>query len=242
MAHLGDGVLRSVQIRFYFVRLFPVLYLDFSVRVRIERGGKGLSAALGNKLRVNRPVFLRLELADFVFSVHDDAQRYGLDTPRGKSSADFLRDKGTELIAHQPVENPPRLLRVDPVDVDAARMAHTVLHTCFGDLIELHSLAIILGQPENVREVPRNRLSLAVGVGREINIVAFFGKSLQLLDELFLALDDIILRRKMVFDVHAETRLRQIAHVSHGRNYLEIATEIFFDCFGFGRRLHNNQI
>ena len=153
-----------------------------------------------------------------------------------------LGDKGTKLVAHQTIEDPSRLLSVDQIGVDLARMAHAVLHTRLGDLIEFHALAIVLGQTEDIRKVPGDRFSLAIGVGREPDVFAFVGKAFQLLDELLLALDDIVFGGKVVLDIHAETRLRQITDVSHRRDDLKVASEIFFDCLCFGGRLHYNQI
>ena len=63
--------------------------------------------------------------------------------------------------------------------------------------------------------MPRNRFSLTVGVGSEIYLFAFFRKSLELLDKLFLALDNRIFRRKIIFDIYAQLCGGQIPDMPH---------------------------
>ena len=88
--------------------------------------------------------------------------------------------------------------------------------------------------------MPRNRLSLTVRVRRQIDLLAFGGTLLELLDQLFLALDDGVLGLEVFLDIHTQLGGRQVTHVSHGGRDLVPAAEIFLYTFCFCRGLHND--
>ena len=94
-------------------------------------------------------------------------------------------------------------------------MVHTGLHAGFGDFVEGHAVGFVQIHLEHVGEVPRDGLSFAVGVGREIDLVALFGLRLQRLDQVPLAADVHVFGRKIVLDVHAHPGFGQVAHMPH---------------------------
>ncbi len=83
---------------------------------------KGLVRRLVGEVGVKCPVFLRLEGLNFLFAVVDHAHSDGLHAARGEAAADLLPQKRAQLIAHDAVEYAARLLRVDQVLVDGARL------------------------------------------------------------------------------------------------------------------------
>ena len=77
------------------------------------------------------------------------------------------------------VEDTARLLRVDQIDIDIARMLDAVVHALLGDLVEGHALVFSVLEIQQALEMPGNRLTLTVGVGRQINKVCFLGSLAQ---------------------------------------------------------------
>ena len=215
------------------LRLFAV-HLCEMCRKDLARGFRG-------QLCVDRPVFPRLECADLVFSVHNQTHRDRLHSACGKSAADFAPEERAELIADDAVENAARLLRIDKIKVDLVRMRHTCLHTGFGDLIELDAVVLFGIEPEQLRQMPRNRFTLAVRVRCEPDARAFLCARFQILDNILFALHFDIGRLKIVLDIHAELGFRQIAHMAHRSNDLKAGAEIFLYGFRLSRRLNDHK-
>ena len=115
-------------------------------------------------------------------AVGDQPDGDRLDPARAQVAGDLAPEQGAELIAHEPVEEPPGLLGVDHVHVDRADVAERVLDGPLGDLVEGHAADPLVGQVERLLQVPGDRLALAVGVGRQIDHVGPGGLALQLAD------------------------------------------------------------
>ena len=107
---------------------------------------KGLVRRLVGQIGVKRPVFLRLEGLDFLFTVIDHAHGDGLHAARGEAAADLLPQKRAQLIAHDAVEHAARLLRVDQILVDGARLLDALGDDLFCDLVEGHALGLFIVQ------------------------------------------------------------------------------------------------
>ena len=56
-------------------------------------------------------------------ALDDEPRRDRLDAPGGEARHDLLPEDGRDLVAVEPVEDAPRLLRVDEPGVDLARLA-----------------------------------------------------------------------------------------------------------------------
>ncbi len=76
----------------------------------------------GVEHRVDRPILLRDEGANFLFAFHDEAQRNGLDAAGGEAAANFVPEKRRNLIAHNAVEDATGLLSIDEICVHFSRM------------------------------------------------------------------------------------------------------------------------
>ena len=107
---------------------------------------KGLVRRLVGEVGVKRPVFLRLEGLNFLFAVVDHAHGHGLHAARGEAAADLLPQKRAQLIAYDAVEHAARLLRVDQVLVDGARLLDALGDDLFRDLVESHALGLFIVQ------------------------------------------------------------------------------------------------
>ena len=74
------------------------------------------------EFRINRPVFRRNERRDLCLPVCNHAQRDRLHTPRRKTSLDFRPEERGDLVSYHTVENASRLLCVDKIHIDLARI------------------------------------------------------------------------------------------------------------------------
>ena len=81
--------------------------------------------------------------------------------------------------------------------------------------------------------MPRNCLSLTVGVRCEQYMVALGGSIHKIVDQIRLAFHNGIFRLKIMIDIHAQLRAGQIPDMPVGRHDIIVFTEIFFDCAFF---------
>ena len=143
---------------------------------------------------VDRPVLDRDERFDLVFALADDPQSNRLHPSGGETPPDLLPQQVRDLVADEPVDDAARLLRVDPAAVDLAGLLHRREHGLLGDLVEADALELRLARSglQGLLEVPGDGLALAVGVGREVDVVGRLRRLLQLVDRLFLAGQDLV--------------------------------------------------
>ena len=90
-------------------------------------------------------------------------------------------------------------------------------------------------------QVPGDRLPLAVGVGRQVDLARLLDALLELLDELGLVPRHQVLRREVVVDVDPERALGQVADVAHRGLHGVAAAQILADRPRLGRRLDDDQ-
>ena len=81
-------------------------------------------------------------------------------------------------------------------------------------------MRVVARGAELLGDVPRDRLALAIGVGREEHALDAAGGALDLGEDLRLPLDDVVLRREARLDVHADLGLRQVLHVTDRRAHV----------------------
>src|SRR5690606_30009970 len=78
----------------------------------------------------------RHEAHALAFALDDQAHRDALHAAGGQARPDLLPQQRRHRIAVQPVDDAPRLLRLDQVLVDPARMRERLADRLFGDLVE----------------------------------------------------------------------------------------------------------
>ena len=221
------------------LRLRLVFELRLAVCIAVVAGGE-LPAVRGLEQRLDGPVFLGHERADLVFAVHDQTGRDALHAARGQAALDLAPQEGRQLVAHDAVEDTARLLRVDQIDVDVARVLDAVLDRGLGDLVEGDALGVLVLQLEQLLDVPRNGFALAVRVGCEVDEIALADLTAQLPDDFILTLDRHIFRLEIVLKIDAHFLFRQIAQMPHGSLDHILRPQILADGLGLGGRLHDN--
>src|SRR2546422_126727 len=154
--------------------------------------------------------------------------------PRRETRLDALPQERRRLVAHQPVEHAPRLLRVHLALVDLQGVCERLPDGVLRDLVEQHP-ADVGAVAQGLRHVPRDRLALAVGVGGDQHALRLLRRLLDLGESLRLLLDGDVLRREAVLDVHAQLALRQVAHVPHRGLHGVARAEVLADRLRLGR-------
>jgi hypothetical protein len=147
------------------------------------------------------------------------------------------------LVAHQPVQHTPRLLRVHQVRIDLLRVLEGGLDGLLGDLVEHHAedLGTVLAISEFLLQMETDGLPFAVRVSRQVDFFHLFGSLLQLTDELLLSFDYLVARFKPVVYIDGQVAFGQILDVPQRRLHNVLLAEIFIDGFGLRRRLHDYQ-
>ena len=230
-----------LRVREHLVHVLAALELALFLPLAEIAGGKAAAVRAGQQ-RVEQPVFLADEGLDLLLPVHHHAGGHGLHAPRGQALSDLAPEQRRELVAHDAVEDAARLLGVHEIPVDRAGMKDALGDDLLRDLVEGHAPGLFVRQVQQLLEMPGDRLALAVRVGREIDGPGAFGFLFELVDELRFFAHGDVLRLEAVVYIHAHLALGKIPQMPHGRCNLIIASQILFDRFGLGGRLHDHKV
>ena len=170
-------VLRGFEVGADRRRLFAVRDFDlFAVGLDEASGERLLRRAAQPDADV--PVLFRYERLDLALPLDDEAERNGLDAAGAQTERKLVPDEGRHVVTDDAIEHPAGALGIVKVLVELARLLDAVLDALLRDLVELDAMHLELFSPELLGEVPRNRLTFAVGVGREQEDVAFLASVL----------------------------------------------------------------
>jgi hypothetical protein len=173
------------------------------------------------------------------------AQRHGLHAPGRKppAAADRLPQHRADLVSDQPIEDAARLLGVHQVHVERARRGERGLHRLGRDLVEggAHDMLALEILAQRLGHVPGDGLSLAVGVGRQEELLRRFRRLLQLAHDRLLLFGYEVLGQEVALDVDAELRFRQVAHMPDRRPHHVAGAEEAGQGARLGRRLYDYQ-
>ena len=136
-----------------------------------ELGGERLAGGRRQD-RLDRPVLAGRERVDLALALDDEAHGDRLDASGRQAAADLARQQRAEGVADEPVDDAPRLLRIDEVAVDVARVGERLADGGLGDLAEGHPPGLGRRDVGRLGDVPGDRLALAVEVGGEVDHVA----------------------------------------------------------------------
>ena len=230
---------------------------DALVVDRVQLGGEHPLVVLGAGVEgaLEVPVRRGAERHAVALLVDDQAGRDGLDPAGGQAGHDLLPEHRRDLVAVEPVEDAPGLLRLDEVHVDVARVVDRGVDRLRGDLVEHHPAYRHLGL-ELVEEVPGDGLTLAVLVGCEEELGGVLEEALELGHVGALVPGHHVVGREVVVDVDAEPgprlaldlggdvggALREVADVPD-RGLDDVAVpQVAGDRLRLGRRLDDDQL
>src|SRR5439155_12709039 len=120
--------------------------------------------------------------------------------------------------ADEAIDDPTRLLGIDKVRVDVARLGERLEDRPLRDLVEGPSPGLVARHARGLSDVPGNRLTFTVEVRREIDDVRALRFAGDRVDVFPAVVADDVFGGEIVVDVDAELALagvlRKVAHVS----------------------------
>jgi hypothetical protein len=212
------------------------------VAVPEERGVEGgLHAAL--EPGGDRPVLLLVEAFYLPLPLHHEPDGHGLHPPGAQAPANLLPEERTQVVAHEPVKDPPGLLGLHLLHVYLPRVLHGFPHRPGGNLVE--------GDPVDVLPVTLaghlggyvvgDGLSFPVGVRGQVDAVRVPGGPLQLGDDLFLAGNDAVFGGEVPVNVNAELLGGEVLHMAHGGLHRVLFPQDLVDGLRLCGRLDDDQ-
>ncbi|MPM10723.1 hypothetical protein SDC9_57057 [bioreactor metagenome] len=233
----GHGLHRQFRIR----RGGEIELVELLAAQNGQPRGEDLTAGRG-QLGGDGPVFAGVKRLDLHLALDDEAQADRLH-PAGRARAgEFPPQHRRQVEAHQIVERAPRQIGLDQRAIDLARVLHRLGDRRFGDRVEgdaRHLLALQL-LLERLFEVPRNRLSLAIGVGGEDQFVVGGQRIGDRLDVLFRVGPDFPFHLEIMLGIDRAILRRQVADMAEGGENRVIGAQIFVDRLGLGGRFDND--
>jgi len=190
----------------------------------------------------DRPVFRRLERTNLALAFHQQSKRHGLHASGRESLLHGLPEHRARLVSHEAVEYAARLLCVHLFLVDVTGVRDRAHDRVLRDLVEEHTpdrrrrLALDLAL-----HMPGNRLTLAIGVGRDEHGSGALGRGFQVGDCLFLARDGHVFGLESIFEIDAERLGREVADMADRRLYAVRRPEVLADGLCFCRRLDDDE-
>ena len=194
----------------------------------------------GRRQQLDVPVAGADEGDPLALALDDQADRRALDAPGRQAAVDPPPQHRRDLVPVQPVEDAPGFGGVDEAVVDRARVVDGVVDRRLGDLVEHHPLDRHLGL-EVLEQVPRDRLALAVFVGREVQLGGVLERRSQVLHDLLAAVGQLVGGLEPVVDVDVEALARQVGDVPDRGAHVEGTAQELRDRLGLRGGFHDDQ-
>ena len=141
-----------------------------------------------------------------------EARGHRLHAPRRQGGADLAPQEGRDLVAVEAVEDAAGLLRVHEVGVQVARVLQGALDRFLRDFVEHHAAHGNL-RLQNLQEVPRDGLTLAVLISCQEEFVGFLEELLEFGDLFLLVRVHHVVGRETVVHVDGEATEGPLLHV-----------------------------
>ncbi len=113
------------------------------------------------------------EFFDFALFFDDEAKRGALDATSGDGARNFSADNARKVETDEQIEGLAGLLGRNHRHIDGSRVFYRVFKGWFGDFVESDAVSLFR-EVQNFEKMPRNRLSLAVFIGREPDFIGGF--------------------------------------------------------------------
>ena len=183
---------------------------------------------------------LRAEGHDFLFAVHNQAQRHALHAAGTELGLDFAPQDGRELKAHQTVQHAAGLLGVHQVHVNVPGVLDGTEDGIFGDFMKDDTAGFALRKAQRLLQVPGDGLSFAVFIGRQPHGGSGLREFFEFGHHFLFVGRDNIFRGEPVGYVYAELVLFQVADVADGCLYQIFLSQVLLDGLHLPGALYNN--
>ena len=202
--------------------------------------------------RIDRPIFFLFKRPNFPFAVNNQPQRNRLHTPGGNSATNLIPQQRRNLVTDQPIQNASRLLRINQIAIDFARMLERFLHGTLRNFVEGNALngrafLLLLGflpakqiPAQLLRQMRSNRLTFAIRVRRQVDVVHAQRHLFQLGQDFLFAGNDDVFGLEIVLDIDTQRALGQIFDVTERSLNLEAFAQIFLNGLRLRWRFDND--
>ena len=134
---------------------------------------------------IDFPELFRHEGFNFALTLNDQTHGDGLHTPCGQATGNLLPQQWRDHVAHNAVHKATSLLCVYAVDIQFARLLKRLTNRILRNFVKHYTAVAFVITTDHFPQVPRNGFPFAVKVGCEIDVVCFFSKLLQLVNDFF---------------------------------------------------------
>ncbi len=210
----GDAVAGHTGLTEVLARGEPLAVELHQLRTEGTRGG---GCRVVDELGVEVPVGRGDEGHALALALDDEPGGHALHATDRRALAHLLAGGGRErAVAVDAVEEATGFLGADEVAVEIARVLHGMGDRGGGDLVEHHALdRHRRGRVQHLEEVPRDGLSLAILIRREVELVGLLEQALQIADPVLLVGTDDVEGLEVVLDVQPEDLPLALHGVGH---------------------------
>ena len=138
-----------------------------------------------------------------------------------------------ELITIQTIQHPPRLLRINKIFINIARLLHGAQYGCLGDFAKRYAPHGLAASQQCI-QVPGNGLAFAVRVGGKPNFFHLSSHTLELRHD-FLARVREYVCGLVVTEIYAHLAFRQVPYMPETGLYHPACAQVGGDVFPFCR-------
>ena len=219
-------------------------------------GGDARTEGLARRreCRIDRPVLGAHVRHAVTLTGDHEARGHRLHAARRQGRADLAPQEGRDLVAVEAVEDAARLLRVHEVRIQVTRVVERALDRFLRDFVEHHAAHRNL-RLQDLQEVPRDGLTLAVLISCQIEFVALLEELLEFGDLFLLVRVHHVVGRETVIHVDGKAAerpllhvlgqlggLREVADVADGGRHVVVGTQVSLDGGCLRRRLHDHEL
>ena len=154
------------------------------------------------EFRPDRPVFHRVECVNLTFTVNDQPQSHRLNAPGREAATHFFPQDWAYAVPNQPIQHTPRLLGIDQIHVDRARVREGFIDGIFSDLMKNYPLCKLLLNCSSLQQMPGNGFPFAVRVRSQVDFSSFFRQLFKFFNNRLLLVRDAVLWRKIIFHIY----------------------------------------
>ena len=215
--------------------------LTLAFRNLDQLGNDRRRVTLFPKMREYLPVLDRDELLDLSFAVHDEPQRNRLHPTGRLPACHLVTHERTQLESNEPVQDATCLLRVHQLIIDRTGVSECTFDRILRYLMEHHAPRRLSRDFQQLREMPRYRLSLTVRVGGEVDLRTV-SRTPQARDYLTTICRHDVTRLEIVLNINAECTVRQVADMPYRCLDVVASTKIPLDRPRLRTRLHDHEM